>query len=93
MCIAKRKFKKNVMVNNSPISTKQTVCEWLFFNATSAIFQLYHGKNTLCTRPYAELDFHSVRTTVRMYTFLSTRTHYPDFEPTSLWSYSLMQRA
>jgi len=74
------------MVNNSPISTKQTVCEWLFFNANSAIYHLCYDENRLCTRPARWIGFFG------MYIFLSTRTHYPDFEPTSLWSYPLMPR-
>jgi len=44
------------------------VSEWLLFNANSAIFQLYHGKNKLIINEmmvrfvldqHAELDFYS----------------------------------
>jgi hypothetical protein len=38
-------------------------------------------------------DFESAKTTVRGYTCRSTRTHYPDSEPTSLCSFSLILRA
>ena len=78
--------------------------ECLLFNANSAIFQLYHGQNKLifnemimrsplyqtnglgCIFIYCQLT----ETTVCGQTCCATRTHYPDSEPTSLCSFSLM---
>ena len=70
------------------------VSEWLLFNANSAIFQLYHGKNKLIINEmmvrfvldqHAELDFYSAR---RLKQQSAGRPS--DSEPTSLCSYSLM---
>jgi Leucine-rich repeat (LRR) protein len=61
------KFQEN-RINND-------VSEGLFFNANSAIFQLYHEEN--------KLIFNEMM-------IAPLKTHYPDSEPTSLCSFSFL---
>ena len=69
-------------------------------------FKLYHGGNQFifndkwrgplsirATHLVGFLQFQLSETTVRGYTCCSTRTHYPDSEPTTICSFYLMLRA